>query len=985
MNNKIKLVYGYEEDINSEEIDSLKKIGEIKDIIPIIFPPCRNSYFFSNTIEQCFANEWGKKLAKLDKFRFRIASIYDTCGVHPLFFIIKLKPNEDITETIDSLSQEVGRKLNPSLFSFTSSPKHIIKRLGTPDDEFKNNQNILLEKYKKNPKFIERLENIIYEGYNGQDLSGDIREENIKDRIEKRIKEERERINQNLAKIKDKSINKDDILKYIKFTPIVNIPILSMIFLNIPSKDYLQKLKKRSNVIDIYKIIGGWDYAIKAWLKDIQHLYDFLTELHEEGCQTVTKCAMRIWREEFWTPNEPILAKDPYKRLSNVEEQILNILVKNEGGILFEKSAADRIHILRQKISGVPSKTLGEALDNVKKRIYKYSIKLDRPGWRANIVFIKAALGKKEKLKDVLRQKLLGSTQFMFSRRYYQITGAFDFIIIVDTIQRDLEELKDKISSLEKEGLIEDVRILTTLPSQPAQSQRADSLEPSGAAFLNAILPNAEDWDNVKKDSVRSKFYNYYLYDELERSGTKDTFEPLWDANIKELTPEGTIFLPELDPHEMLHVFVRFKMADNKEKEFNQLLNEKQEKLGSLLKIYRLVYYPNTVMCLLTANDFKSLFEFTKDLDEHSKSTEISLIFNQGFPSKIPREVRCKPCIFPQGSPCEACPRYNIESGVDVYSPKNFNEFEGKLESPVKVAIIPMNITEDEFIDIQLESLNKKETSKKEDYSKKILNFIKEAVENDASIIVFPELSVPLFAVEKIEKEIKKIMEDLNKEESALITVAGSHYKGFKELIYDGKLFKKKERVYNVSPIIFYKRGIVRLYEQFKNNPDSPHEEVFFDKLKEKNIFKEAELGKGKGCLKFDTECGRIAVLICYDLEDNNLRSLLRNEKVNIVIGVCWEEKYDKNVENRYEAIARDVLCSWLVFANNAKCGGSRLFGPIRKPKTNEARQSLIPSEPNTNSIKYLIIGKGIKNYQDGMNGVGDEHYEYASPRAPRS
>ncbi len=310
---KIKLVYGFEEDINLENIDSLKTIGEIKDIIPIIFPPCRNFYFFSNTISQCFAGEWGRKLSNLDRFRFQVTSIYDTCGTHPLFFIIKLNPNEDIKNIIDSLSQTVNQKLNPSLFSFTSSPTHVIKRLGVTNDEFGKYQEVLLKKHRQDPKFIEKLENIIYKEYKGKDPLDDIKE---------RIKKEKKRINKNLSQIKDKSITKD-ILEYIKFTPIVNIPILSIIYLNIPSKKYLQKLKERSNVIDVYRIMGGWDYAIKAWLRNIQDLYNFLTELHEEGCQTVTKCAMRIWREEFWTPNEPILAKDPYESLSNIEEQIL--------------------------------------------------------------------------------------------------------------------------------------------------------------------------------------------------------------------------------------------------------------------------------------------------------------------------------------------------------------------------------------------------------------------------------------------------------------------------------------------------------------------------------------------------------------------------------------------------------------------------------------------------------------------------------------
>ena len=82
----MKLIYGFNEDISDEDIKNIKEIGgEIKDIIPIIFPPCRNLYFFSKTINRCFADDWGRRLSELENFKFKISSIYDSCGTHPLF------------------------------------------------------------------------------------------------------------------------------------------------------------------------------------------------------------------------------------------------------------------------------------------------------------------------------------------------------------------------------------------------------------------------------------------------------------------------------------------------------------------------------------------------------------------------------------------------------------------------------------------------------------------------------------------------------------------------------------------------------------------------------------------------------------------------------------------------------------------------------------------------------------------------------------
>lgn len=952
----MKLVYDFNEDIKDENLKELENIGKIKDIIPIIFPPCRNIYLFSKTINQCFAKDWGKKLCNLNNFKFKITSIYDSCGAHPLFFTLKLNPDEDITDIIDTLNKDLEINFNPSSFSFISSPHHIEKRLCKPKDVFKNELDNLLKHIEKYPEFIKELENIIYDGYKEEatSING----------LEKRLKDERGRITNNISKSNSKiktEVENIVLSNYIKFIPIVNVPILSIIFLKISSNDCLEKLKKLKDnpkVVDIYKVVGVWNYAIKVWLKDIQELYNLITELNLEGSQTSTKFAMRIWRDEFWTPEQPLIAENPSQPLDTVEKEMLKILGKNEENIIL-KDRNSQIGIFENKISGVNRKRFETCLINVRKKIWKYSIKLERPGWLQHIIFIKATLGRKEDLKDYLRKKLLGVTQKTFARRYYQITGTFDFIILLDSI--DLKELEHEVEKAVKENLIEDIRISTIIPTISNNEQTEGTLTPQQAALFNALLPNADKHKELPDNSVRVESYNSYLRTALYY---KEDFE-----NINKVPfPTGTTLITELDPHQMLHIFIRFKMSQLKE--FSDKLEKKQGEFGTYLKIYKPIHDPNIIMCILTANDFCDLFKFVKDLDISCEFTEVSLIFDQGFPCKVPEYVKCKPCSFQSGTPCEACKRYIIAHKKTLYQVEPIPHFKGKFEQPVKIAIIPIKITEEEFI-----NLIKTSSNVREEYTNKILTTLENSIKNDAKIIVFPELSIPHFIVEKLEEKINNIMMTNNKD-YPIIVIAGSHYKPEKDFELN------KEIIFNVSPIFFYKNGITTKFEQVKNNPFSDPEINFFAKLKKENVFpQDAKLGGGRGCLKFDTQYGRFAVLICHDKDDPELRNALIN-KVDMLIVPSWDNNKE-GTTNRLNNLAKENTYSWVIYANNGNDGGSRLLGPVmdKETKTKEATWSLIPTKMASEDIKYVVIGHGIKTWQNGTPSAKDDHYCYIHPK----
>lgn len=150
--------------------------------------------------------------------------------------------------------------------------------------------------------------------------------------------------------------------------------------------------------------------------------------------------------------------------------------------------------------------------------------------------------------------------------------------------------------------------------------------------------------------------------------------------------------------------------------------------------------------------------------------------------------------------------------------------------------------------------------------------------------------------------------------------------------------------VYNVSPIIFYKNGKVKIYEQFKNNVNSSMESDFFKTLQNKGIYsREAELANGNGTFIFNTELGRFSVLICFDLTDSDLKYRL-NSKIDFAIVICWETKKE-SVASRCDNVAREEIRSGLVYVNNGLLGGLGYMvlsvRPLRIPQENHCRRLL--------------------------------------------
>lgn len=980
MKDNFQLVFDLDHDITADELRSLQKLGDIIDIIPIIFPPTRNFYFFSDTITKSFSNEWGKRIRDVKSLKFKISSIYDTCGTHPLFCIIKQHPGEDIRNLLDELNNEVNERLNPEMFSFTSAPEHIEKRLGVLRENYRKLQSSMDKDLSRIPDMHDRIERAIYDGYQERKISID--------NIKTRMVEERERVRANMARLFRGESHAKLANKYIKFTPIINIPHLSIIFINVSPKDDMERIKSMANVIDVYRIVGKWDYAIKVCFNEIQELYDFITLLHEGGNQTVTKTALRIWREEFWSPEAPFLAKDPHPPLTRLEEEVINIFGRNESNFIF-KNHKEKIDALEDRIDGVAAGKLVQCLARAGERLGKLSFKMDREGWSQNIVFIKATLGNKEKLKELLSRNFLGATQTTFARRYYQITGNFDFLILADSYS--LWALRDRLAGIEREGYVEEVRISELIPFQVGiDSPKKLTLEET--AWLNALSPNVEGNREIEENSTRTRFYNHSLYESLNEECRSSYTE----IKSTKKTPNGIEYIQELDPHKMIHVFVRFKIAEDNI--FRVILDRKKKELGTLLKIYEPMHYPNVVMCIVTANDYKTLFEFIRELDACSRATEVSLIFHQGFYLGVKDEVRCKPCIYPKGSPCIACSRYLRDLPGRIVKPEEFKVFRGKMERSVIVDLIPISTTEDDYVRLARENINHENEMKlNKKQSDMLLGCVGSSLRSGADIIVFPELSFTEHCVGVFDKSLKRVIEKniekRDNKESSVVIVAGSYYKTFEELREIDDVLDGRKRVnsvmvscvYNVAPIYFYRKGTLKTYEQYKKNTDSPVEIDFFNKLKAKGIYPaNAVLCDGTGTFIFESDLGRMSVMICYDLTDTELKYEL-NSKIDYAIVVSWEQM-KKSVRNRCNNSAREELAAGLIFANNGLYGGSGLYGPYQKSISKKGEDSLLVTQSKSKTIKRIYIGDKISEYQKskGIDSIKDDHYVYAKPRVKR-
>ncbi len=872
-----------------------------------------------------------------------------------MLFDIETSSLGNIQQVINSIRNQ-EEDVSPKYMSFTTSPKFIWKRFGAncTEDELSKKQQELLDIIDKNSIFLDILEYIVYKDYkkyegdmfkdyNGSPDIGCLKakkkesEKNINDFIEKMKKEDSKKLMDDVVRFHEYEKNKftgkeeefifvlsdlEKLKKFIYFTPIIIPPILAMIFLRLPLnkkfeeiKEYIKnELMERDDVVDIYKLFGDEEeYLIKVWTKNMSELDDFINKkLYKEKISTGTKLVLRIWKKEGWYPTEKQRFPSLEIGFDEVDFKTLSIM-DNYAKELSERNKEEQIDLIIDELQRIPGTNVIKEgvktrLDKLRKEVVeKFSIKLECDEWLKTLIFIKASRGEKGVLGENINKFLLGVDNTSFARKYYHVSGEFDFIIPLDC--RGLVILKTKIEEFVKnaQNMVSDIRVYFDLHKFRDIGGLKFQLKLEDIAFITALMPNSNNITRLPEKSPRYDCYQYIYKKEKQGKAPKVNFK-----NIeKYVTP--TI---ELRLKSVMHVLIRFRISNKSDfniKLENLKKQKEQIKKGIILKIYHPIHDANVVFCILMTSDFEALFNFINEFDDCCSSILPNLIFSQGFfELDIPSYLRCKPCIS-ESKQCRACEQYpKPRDKANIHT----RDLEIKGIDKCKIAIV------------QIKQKNESETNEAF-----VIGKLKEAIDNESNIIVFPELSIPKSFINKIEETIKSYGKD-----KKLFVVAGSHYKEEKENV-SGKVYQ-----YNVAPILYLsEEGCVKRYDDnYRNYPSS------YDK---EGCSENCAYGNNGIWRYINTGFGNFAVIICADFTAEgrkileNLRKLENFCDILIVIARNHGIKpYGNTAENEAKEGNRVI-----VITNNGDegFGNSRFYVPD-KEETDLARnleESIVPAD----------------------------------------
>lgn len=943
--NRIKLIYSFK--------DYDLKLPEFKIMhwVPVIFPPCRNSYFISKDVHPSFNDKIREKL--LEDFRYEVVSLYDTCGYNPLLLDIETHSLDRIREVTDSIRDQ-GEDVSPKFMSFTTSPESIMKRFGEvlKSKFLSEKRQELLDKINENPIFLDILEYVVYkdykrhkgdvfkEGDNSSNTENLKAKETVENKVNKAITEIQNKDLQKLMRdvaefhrygedkfagkekeFKSVVLDMDKLKKFIYFAPIVIPPILAMIFLRFPLEMTLENMKKyvednlmkEDNVVDIYKLFGGPDeYVIKVWAKSISDLDKLLYEkFYVKGIRTGTKLVLKIWKKEGWLPtSEQRFPPSETKNLDDLDYKILSIMDNyaeklsnmNEQG----QEPEIRNVLMRTSVDQIitPDEVKNK-LEKLKKEVIaKHGIKLECSEWIKTLIFIRASRGMKIELEKIIKDLLLGVDDKRFARKLYHMTGDFDFIVPLDCMGPDTLRNRIKIFVRAAKGRVNDIRIYFDLHddyrdrmplSEPKQTHRH-------FAYMSALLPNSENINELHKNSPRYVCYEYVYNEKLGRRKTPPKIN--FDSIERYVTP--TI---ELRSESVVHAFVRFRIFDKNE--FDRKLEklekkEEQIKKGITLRTYRPIHDANVVFCILTTSNFTSLFNFISAFDEHCISTLPSIIFSQNFfEPDIPPHLRCKPCVG-ESKKCRACEQYPIARDKSKIHTRNLGV---NSIDKCKIAIVQIK--------------QKKEDSEAD--KRDVIEKLREAIDNKSNIIIFPELTIPNAFIDEIEKVMKEKCKDVSK---GLFVVAGSRYK-----IESG-------HKYDMAPILYLnERGDISKYDDNYRAYKSP-----------KYDDEDFVTGNNGIWRYINTGFGNFAVINCIDFIADNKKILANifqeGNRCDILIVIARNHPMDV-YHALAETTAREVNCA-IAIANDGDTsyGVSRFYLPYKRntPLANKLKEETIPA-----------------------------------------
>jgi len=928
--------------------------------VPIIFPPCRNIYLFSKDPENTFNYEFREKLIKyLD---YKVTSVYDTCGYNPLLYIIEDRNLSFISNKLNEL-KDSGIDLTPNVFSYCM-PDSVVKRHGVLFDNksatIENSLRLKQENLYRNPYLIDLLEYMIYfkrEEYIGDEFQDDFHENSLKrSKIEleesinsiiedlKNLSNDNDRLLKELVLFHNKnkeyflqyideirtSLKDEDKLKsYIYFTPIIITPILAFVFLRLSNnkeehakhKSYiLDKLAFNQKIIDLYRLnCNKDDYVLKVWADSIKDLDRFINEnFYKKNIYTSTKVVLKPWKKEGWVSSRISQYFEPKdESLSTLDYQILSI-IDNHAERLCSLSEDDQIlsifNLLRMNsVENAKKYLIKSHLENLKKSkaIEKYSIKLEKKQWIKTLIFIKAASGKKEKISSIIKNELLGISEISFARKFYHLTGEYDFIVPVDFL--GLAYLRAKVGSFsDKAGeLINNIRIFTEISEEYIGGPEEDlELDESQQALIISLLPNSENYSYAEFDnSPRTVFFENYC----KKINSGKSCDSIDFNSIK------SFILPtvEIKSSMMIHMFIRFRIKDKKG--FNSALKKyesanTQIKLGIILRVFRPLHDTNICFCIITVKSFQLLNSFLREFDDYSISILPNLIFSQSFfESKVPYELMCRPCTSHQTLQCRACKQY-----ITPRSNSNIHTFD-------------LGVPKIDKVKISINQIRKIPEKEFDLVSKRII----QQITNGSRIIVFPELTISRDALVKIIESIPERLSNV-KVDNNIIIIPGS------QIIESNTL--KHEKINMI--VIDKNKHIHQFTENYRN-----YKSEYDGKL---------DYGNNGVWRYINTGCGNFAILNCYDFiaQKHEIMNKFSEKQNRLDIVFVIAKNFNPTGMKQYNSGA-DTFASqsniFIAIANNAgnKFGGSSLWSPIINKDKNSLVQMI--SSDTEDEIHYEI------------------------------
>jgi predicted amidohydrolase/DNA-binding Lrp family transcriptional regulator len=874
--------------------------------VPVLFPyhPDRTLYFITLSVsggDGCFASEEREDMKNISRSeKFVINSVYDACGYDPLFMIIEANDPNDIRNAIP-------KHTNPKYMSLTT-PANIRKRFGTNEEEFPSIKD------------------------NDIDLMKSL-EEHISITIKKG------KFSKEDAREEFKDIENWE--EFVRFVPMNMKKVISIILIQPPDdkmEEIVTEIKGNEKIIDAYEVLGESRLLIKIVTEDINEVFRYAESLMRRKTYTISKIVLCTLMENgfsFKSQKTPALKIT----LSHMQKDILRFLWEEPEVLVSDRDRQISMFCDRYpEHSGIIYEVKREFESVENKFVYKYSAKLDRKGWFKTLLFIKSSLEGKKIVWDGIINKLLLVDPTYFSRKYYVVTGDFDFIVPMDFHR--LKTLKDRINEFLAAGVGEEKmeKYVTDIRSYFEENHGAGvkGLQPHQIACIKAMMPNSRIGATTGR-IPRNIYYKYYSSESQER-------ELIECLEVAHANP--TI---ELYTEKLVHAFIRFKIKDITGFS-SELANLREDRDHIFLyREYNPVHNTDNKMFILTTENFDSLLHFVSSLDKYSRATVTSLIFAQEFyRPDIPERFRCKPCRLPVGEKCDACPQYiktKEKIGVINIDLKITDRIE-----PCTIAAVQLKVDD---LNRLLPWCDQKDKEKViEDLREKVMGYLTDAIKKEVNIVVFPEMSIPESLVEKIKETIKG---------HKIIVIAGTHlhHYGGDVSLEEGI---EKKKYYNVCPVLISNGEDVREYGAYKNTKSQ--EEIGLEAK-----FEDIKIEEGYGMTRFiNTGFGHFSILICSDfLEDERFNAL--SQKIDFLIVPSWNHDTSTFAERADVAAQK----RWFVtLVNNGIYGESGLYAPVHK----ELREE--PMEQHVEGIKcYTLDALELDKARDrdiwGKKGKGEK------------